>query len=414
MRLLGFVLGSAILGAFLSLPAGAAVINPGTITAGNRLTASNASAPGVTVIGTGAATGSGALDTVTFGWSQTGSCAAAKIKVFRFDGSNFAFVGERGPIAATGNVGVNNLTSAPLSPPIPVEKGDLLGIASAGTCGSPSGFHYSPGPSTVVSFPSDVTSTVNLSSASAVTKDFTMALFASGTGNGETFAGIIAGAGSLHGASNANFKTAVQVTNPSASTIDARVVFHPAGSAAGPNDPSLGFSVDAGGTGSVDDVVAAMGLTGLWSVDLYTGGGDRTPVLIARIYSDAGAAGTTGFTEELVSPDAVPPGGEGILIGPSDLVRYRYQIGVRTIGGPVEVSVTVKDHKGDVVHTFTKTYGADSFVQLTVHDFLGGFDIEPDDSLDIGFSGGGAIIYGATTDNVTNDPSAQFIRYFGG
>jgi hypothetical protein len=410
MGLRGVVVRSLLLGVAFPSWAGAAFVGNPNIAAGNLIPVSNASAPGATVIGSGPATGDGLLNTVKFGWSASGGCAAVTLKVFRLDGANLDYVGERGPIAVTGNAG-GGLTSAPISPTIGVEKGDLLGISSAGSCGGPTGFSFSPSPGVVVSFPSNVTSTVAVA-AGSLTRDFNLALFASGTGDGETFAGIIAGAGSLKGASNANFKTGIQITNPAVTVLDARIVFHKAGSSAGANDPSLGFSIDPGATGSVDDVVAAVGLSGLWSIDLYTGHGDRTPIVIARIFSDAGAAGTTGFTEELVSPDTVPTGGEGILIGPSDLVRYRYQIGVRTIGGPVQISVVVRDHKGDVVHTSSQSYPANSFHQLTVHDFLGGFDVDVDESLDITFSGGGAIIYGATTDNVTNDPSAQFVRYF--
>jgi len=38
-------------------------------------------------------------------------------------------------------------------------------------------------------------------------------------------------------------------------------------------------------------------------------------------------------------------------------------------------------------------------------------EITANDTLVITYSGGGAIIYGATTDNVTNDPSVQFMPF---
>jgi hypothetical protein len=237
-----------------------------------------------------------------------------------------------------------------------------------------------------------------------VDSGFTLDLFASGVGSGEVLAGILPGAGSLHGAQGSNFKTGAQANNPGLDTIHGRFVFHPAGVSASDNDPSLGFSLDPGSTGSVDDIIAAMGLSGLWSIDVYTGEGEQTPVIVTRIFNDAGAAGTTGFTEPMFNPSTIIGGTgvtvRGVLIGPPDLSRYRFNIGIRTIGGPVGVSISVQDHNGTVVHTSSHTYPADSFTQLSA-----------DDSIVVTYSNGRAIIYGATTDNVTNDPSVQFMPF---
>jgi hypothetical protein len=71
----------------------------------------------------------------------------------------------------------------------------------------------------------------------------------------------------------------------------------------------------------------------------------------------------------------------------------------------------VLDSAGTVVHTADHDYPANYFVQTTVSDFLDGFTIGDAHSLRITFSGGGLIVYGATVDNVTNDPSAQFMPY---
>jgi hypothetical protein len=265
----------------------------------------------------------------------------------------------------------------------------------------------------VASFDSDVTSTV--SEASATRSDFGLALFASGTGDGETFSGILAGAGSLHGAAGSNFKTGLQITNPGFATVHGRLVFHPAGPSAGPNDPSLGFSLDPGQTGSGDDIIAAMGLSGLWTIDVFTGANEQVPLIVTRVFNDAGSGGTTGFTEPMIKPSDVSGGVgvevTGVLICPPDLARYRFNVGIRTVGGPVGVFVSVKDPSGTVVHTSSTVYPADSFTQLSVHDFAGGFDVGANDTLVVTFSNGGAIIYGATTDNVTNDPSVQFMPY---
>jgi len=410
-RVILAVLAAAAIGVRSTASAGIVVAGP--ITGGSRLPLSNSSAPGITTIGASPVDGDGALNSVTFGWSSAASCSAVKIKVFRLDGSNLDFVGERGPIPVTWNAG-GDLTTASLSPTIAVQKGDLLGIAPAttGDCGNAIG--WAPGLGTLVSFDSDVTTNVGVSAAS-VSSGFTLSLFASGSGSGETFAGILTGAGSLQGGAGSNIKTGLQFTNPGFSTITGRLVFHPAGPSAGPNDPSFGFSLDPGRTGSTDDAVAAMGLSGLFTVDIFVANGDDTPLAIACVYNDGGDAGTAGFTEEVIDPAQVS-GGEGVsvtgvLLGPPDVSKYRYNIGIRTIGGPVGVFITVRDHRGDVVHTFSDTYPANSYTQKSSHDFLGGFDLDVDESIEITFSGGGAIIYGAMADNISNDPSVQFMRY---
>jgi len=414
-RFLGLLTATLVFAGISS--AGGGIIAAGPITGGDRLTNANSSdgAAADTVIGSAPVTGDGVLDTVTFGWSSSGGCSAVKIKVFRIDGANIDFVGERGPIAATANVaGAISLTTAPLSPPIAVQRGDYLGItgANAGDCGNPTG--QDPGAGSSIEYSGDVHSSVPIASGTQ-SPGVALALFASGSGNGETFAGILAGTGSLHGAQGSNFKTGLQVTNPYFSTVIGHVVFHPVGQSAGPNDPSLGFSLDPGNTGSLDDIIAEMGLSGLWSADLYMGHGDSTPIVVARIFNDAGAGGTTGFTESLIDPTKVTGGPSvsvtGVLIAPPDFQKYRLNIGIRTIGGPVGISVSVKDPGGNVIHTFEKVYAADAFFQLSANEFLGGFDPGANDTLVITYSGGGAIIYGATTDNVTNDPSVQFMPF---
>ena len=49
--------------------------------------------------------------------------------------------------------------------------------------------------------------------------------------------------------------------------------------------------------------------------------------------------------------------------------------------------------------------------QTSVADFTGGFPLGDGHALKITFTGGALIVYGATVDNVTNDPSAQFLSY---
>ncbi len=231
----------------------------------------------------------------------------------------------------------------------------------------------------------------------------------------ETLAGYLPVAISSPGAFGSNFKTSLQLLNPNFSAISGHLVFHPAGVPGSPSDPTIGYSLAAGQTFSWDDIVGAMGQTGLGSLDLYVNTGAAPPIAVTRIFNDAGDAGTSGFNEPLIKAADVQ-GGPGVsvtgfLVGPADTSRFRYNIGIRTLGTPVFVTATVKDSAGNTVASVTHSYPANYFEQKTSADFLGGFVLADDQSIQITFSGGGTIIYGATADDVTNDPSAQFMPY---
>lgn len=225
-------------------------------------------------------------------------------------------------------------------------------------------------------------------------------------GGGDALVGYIPGAGSLQGSHGSNFKTSLQTTNPGDSPITVRLVYHPAGGSANDGDPHTSYIVAPGATTSSDDFVAALGQTGLGTVDIFSTVGGPTPVVIARVYNDAGAAGTTGFSEGLIVPP-IPVGGAAILIGPSDLTKYRFNVGVRTFAAPVHLTIQVKDASGNVVHSQTTALDANFFQQYSAHEFLNGFDIGGNTTIVIQ-SDGQALFYGALTDGVTNDPSVQF------
>ena len=230
----------------------------------------------------------------------------------------------------------------------------------------------------------------------------------------EELVGYLTVVGSAPGNFGSFFRTSVQINNPFATPISGHFVFHPAGIPAAPSDPTMGYALAPGQSFSWNDVVAAMGQTGLGSIDVWAASG--SPVIVTRIFNDDGDDGTSGFTEPLVKVgDVTVPGSgasvTGVLLGPYLVERYRYNIGLRTTEAPVHVTVTVLDSAGAEVHTVSHDYPAEYFVQTTVADFLDGFEIGNSYSLRITFSGGGLIIYGATVDNTTNDPSAQFMPY---
>jgi len=226
-------------------------------------------------------------------------------------------------------------------------------------------------------------------------------------------AGYIPVVGSLPGNFGSFFKTSVQLLNPGQSPSAGRLIFHPAGVSGQLTDPSVSWTLNPGQVISYPDLVATLGQSGLGSLDVTVGDGQPVPLVIARIFDDAGAGGTLGFTEPFVHPSEVPAQGSGFLVGPSDVTQDRFNIGIRSLDSPVSVMATVLDSSGNVLHSVTRTYDANVFVQLSATEFLG-FSLGNDQSIEIAFTGGGLIAYGATVDNVSNDPSAQFLPYVTG
>ena len=225
-------------------------------------------------------------------------------------------------------------------------------------------------------------------------------------------AAIIPVVGSTAGAvSGAFFRSSVQLYNPRTVRMTGRLVYHPAGSSATATDPVLAYVLEPGETRSIADLLPAMGLTGLGSLDLVPDTGTATPLLVVRVFNDAGAAGTTGFTEEAVAPaEALVAGESGFLIAPPDSALYRFNVGVRTLVSGATLTITARNAAGTVTRTLTRTYLPHYFEQRDSASFLNGAAVAANESITIQVVSGSAIVYGATVDNRTNDPSLQLAK----
>jgi len=227
---------------------------------------------------------------------------------------------------------------------------------------------------------------------------------------GEFLAAVLPVVGSTPGNFGSYFKTAVQVHNPASAPLAFRLVFHPAGRSGASGDPSKTVTVPARGTVYFADMLPAMGVaTGLGSLDVFLQTGSPTAaVAVVRVFNDAGAAGTSGFTESFMSlDDSIGAGQIAYLVCPPDFSVYRFNVGVRTLGQGASLSVTVRNAAGAVTKSLTKTYAANFFEQTSVDAFLAGAALAGSDSLTIEVTAGEAAVYGATTDNRTNDASYQ-------
>ena len=233
---------------------------------------------------------------------------------------------------------------------------------------------------------------------------------------GLPLARVIPAAASTPGAGGSYFKTSVQLFNPFGVTITGRFVFHPAGTPGAVTDPSMDVAVEPLETASFPDVMEAMGITGLGTLDLLVPSPSNSPVVVARVYDDAGVDGTSGFTQEAVAPNDNGPGGRvlsagtsGHLILPADTDEFRYNIGIRTLSTSASVQFTVRDSSGAFIKSASKLLGPNSFVQSEASQMLG-VSLPPGGIVRVSLTGGSAIVYGATIDNVTQDSSIQFAR----
>jgi hypothetical protein len=347
----------------------------------------------------------------SFSWSRRPCPAAAKIRFFRSipgrPPSTQSFA-ERGPFD------VNALTQmVSLSPPVDVQPADSIAIVRLTSCGNPMA-QSSIGPG-FYAFAGDVNSLTPGIPVQATLYSGTLSVQATNLPPPPPYpAAIVPVVGSTPGAVGAAFfRSAVQLHNPQLTPISGRLIYHPQGSSGTAADPSLFYSLQPGETQSIADLLPAMNLAGLGSLDLVPDSGLPPPLAIVRVFNDAGASGTMGFTEELVLPtDALGSGEKGTLISPSDPLLFRFNIGIRTLSAGATLTITVRTAAGQVKKTLTRNYPPCYMVQTTAGQFLdeASPSLDSNESVAVEVTAGNAIIYGATVDNRTNDPSFQLAR----
>jgi photosystem II stability/assembly factor-like uncharacterized protein len=213
--------------------------------------------------------------------------------------------------------------------------------------------------------------------------------------------------GSTRGANGTFFRTSVQLHNSTSTAATGRIVFHPSGVSGSASDPALSYTLSPGQTQPIEDLLPAMGRSGLGSADIEATSGS-IPAATVRVFNDAGAAGTTGFTEEPMRADeALRAGQSGILLLPADATRFRFNLGVRTLEGGATATLTVRDASGAVLTTVSRDFPATHHEQQSAAPFLGVPSLPPGGSISIAMTSGAGIFYGATVDNRTGDPSFQ-------
>ncbi len=217
--------------------------------------------------------------------------------------------------------------------------------------------------------------------------------------------------GSLQGSFGSFFRTSLRLYNPHTSSVSGRLVFHRAGTSGTAADPMLAYSIPSGKSLSYADLLPAMGLDGLGSVDLIADASSQFPIAAGRVFNDAGAAGTSGLgLEALPLSDALPTGATGVLLAPDDVQHFRLNIGVRTLTAGAAMIITVRDRDGVTVKTLTASYAPTFFSQVSSAATLEGYALAGGETISFTITSGSAFIYGSTTDNTTNDPTVLFAQ----
>lgn len=357
------------------------------------------------------ASATGNVTSVHFYWSSGGCTNAVKIKFFHRAGNTLTMTAERGPFTPSGGE-----STIPLSPVVPVQQGDLIGIARVANCGNAGTFFGFP-TAGLLTYGSDVTGTVD--GANGVFTGSPLALGGTGTAT-EMVRGYIPVVGSTGGSSGANFKTSMQLlygAAGSSGSITGKLVFHPASTSGSSTDPTITYNIAAGQVVTYSDIVGTFGRSGLGSVDLITTPSATKPVIITRVYNDAGTLGSEGLTEDVIDPAEariINTGFTAFLVTPVEPARTRFNIGVRTFFSGANLTAVLRDTNGTVLKTVTKSYQPNWFEQVDSTSFFAGTVVGANQSIAITVSAGSAVVYGSTTDNITNDPNIQFaIALFG-
>jgi hypothetical protein len=347
------------------------------------------------------ATADGTVTRGSIRWEDGPCTNAYKVKFFRpsspLSARTVTLLGERGPFTAQRGTNI-----FPVNPPIAVKKGDYIGVTvlqQVATCGNI--YSYAERNAETILLAGDVgSSALN----GGTLRNRVLAIRATDTT--EVLEGVIAGAGSLPGGFGSYFRTSVQITGQPGSTemLAGRLVFRRAGAPASPGDPSITYNVTGAKAVFFADVVQNMGASGLGSIDVMSTSG-TPPLVTARVYNDQGAAGTAGFTEDMIATDdALRAGETATLLAAADPANFRVNLGIRTLSAPVTMTVQYGSRP-----PVTLSYPANTFQQPALATLLP-TPPEPNEVITFRITAGEVILYASTTDNRTNDSSIRFAR----
>ncbi len=207
--------------------------------------------------------------------------------------------------------------------------------------------------------------------------------------------------GSTPGSFGGKFKTSL-ILRPFASNQRGRLIFHSAGQVASDSDPSIPYSFDTGVALAFDDVVAAIGQSGIGSLDIVPDedASSFVPSIEARLYNDT-SIGTFGTLAAATYPfDYLRPPAMEVVIPEND--RSRVNIGFRTLTETkMRIFVYAPDLRLLSFHDVTYPAG---WMQMTSANDFAGKTLTKGQVVQVQFTGS-VIPFYTVTENSTNDPT---------
>jgi hypothetical protein len=334
-----------------------------------------------------------------------GVCTDAfRIRFFRPGGGVMTLFADRGPFS------INNasLVKVAMTPPVHLQRGDLIAVAALKPCMRAAGQALSPEASALL-FPG--ASDFYDLGAGTTLESYAVAVYGAASANAQIRTQVIAVAGAARGANESFFTTDIFLANPRNAPSAGRLVYHPEGASAAATDPSIDFSLEPSRSLTYENFVTGINRSGKGSVDVYTTIGFEPPYANARIYDDAGlTTGTKGFSfDAMTLAEALPPFRQGILFTSVDETRYRMNIGIRTLDATSTIDFLMLDRDGIQRALVTKSYPPNYYTQIDAAGLLG---VAPQsgDTIIVYPKTAPVFVYGSIVDNRTNDPSIQFAR----
>jgi hypothetical protein len=377
-------------------------------TIGNYILAPNATTSGLSIPYTvldlsSPATSNGTIAAVAV--RGTTACTNAfKVKFFHVTGNVYTPYAERGPFDITFPITVVQF------PGVAVTAGDLMGIVTLADCGVILGqlpllFKNA------AQFNGDVSGQVSLQNSAGVIPGFAIGAFGAPNANVEIRTQIIPAAATTQGAGGSFFKTDLFLSNYRTTRSVGRLIYHPEETSGTVNDPAFPFILESHASTVLTNFVGdKLGKTGKGSIDVYTRMGFEAPTIATRIYDDAGAAGTKGFTlDAMTEREALQASEVAVLAVPSDASKYRMNIGWRTLEGATTIEFNLYDANGAPRTAITRNLAGNYYQQTDFHSLFG-VDFQPGDTIHVVQRAGQAFVYGSIIDNASNDPSVQVAK----
>ncbi len=208
--------------------------------------------------------------------------------------------------------------------------------------------------------------------------------------------------GSVAGANGSRFRTSLRLTAADVGSRG-RIVFHPAGSPGLAGDPGITYVLASiGDVKQFDDIVEALGQSGIGSLDIVPDEGSSSivPIVEVRLYNDT-PAGTFGAAATALLPFDFLQAPTMVLDIPASDSAFRLNAGIRTLTG-TQATVLIYGTDGRVRDFRSLAWPADYMTLGTVSQFIN-TPVAPGESVTIFFDGA-AIPFYTRTENHTNDP----------